>query len=199
MAVVSEPMAMHPAIACHVMSYISLLIIFCIIEYVTNKKKTWTLISQGTEVTITSPITPCYDVEWLETKTHVGLGPGESIEHTKHRVSLEGHPWPGCRPEVTPGVDIVLDRPSKEGGLNNVGQVNPKDCYLSRKVSALQGGDIQVVKPCKCGKARTSLPPHKCLKWTPHWTMPKKRRCLWWNRLWLQLGTTTPRRSMLMW
>ncbi len=56
----------------------------------------------------------------------MGLGPGESIEHTKHRVSLEGHPWPGCRPEVTPGVDIVLDRPSKEGGLNNVGQLEQK-------------------------------------------------------------------------
>ncbi len=63
----------------------------------------------------TSPITPCYDVERLETKTHVGLGPGESIEYIKHRVSLEGHPWPGCRSEETPGVHIVMDRPSKEG------------------------------------------------------------------------------------
>ncbi len=51
----------------------------------------------------TSPITPCYDVEQLETKTHVGFGPGESIEYTKHRVRLEGHPWPGCCPEETPG------------------------------------------------------------------------------------------------
>ncbi len=25
----------------------------------------------------------------------------------------------------------------------------PKDCYLSRKDFGLQGGDIQVVKPCK--------------------------------------------------
>ncbi len=63
----------------------------------------------------TSPITPCYDVERLETKTHVGLGPEESIEYTKHRVSLEGHPWPGCRSEETPGVHIVMERPSKEG------------------------------------------------------------------------------------
>ncbi len=30
--------------------------------------------------------------------------------------------------------------------------MNPKDCYLSRKDSGLQGGDIQVVKPCKCGR-----------------------------------------------
>ncbi len=53
-------------------------------------------ISEGTEDTIvteyvpfryftrtvsmeTSSIMPCYDVERLETKTHVGLGPGESI------------------------------------------------------------------------------------------------------------------------
>ncbi len=36
-------------------------------------------------------------------------------------------------------------------GLNNFGQVNPKDCYSSRKDSDLQGGDIQVVKPCKYG------------------------------------------------
>ncbi len=45
-----------------------------------------------------NPITPCYDAEQLETKTHVGLDPGESIEYTKHRVSPEGHPWPECRP-----------------------------------------------------------------------------------------------------
>ncbi len=38
----------------------------------------------------TCPITPCYDVERLETKTHVGLDPGESVDYTKHRVSLEG-------------------------------------------------------------------------------------------------------------
>ncbi len=37
--------------------------------------------------------------ERLETKTHVGLGPGESIEHIKHRMSLEGHLWAECCPE----------------------------------------------------------------------------------------------------
>ncbi len=63
----------------------------------------------------TSPITPCYDAEQLETKTHVELGPGESIEYNKHRVSLEGHPWPGCRPEGTPGVHIVMDKSRKIG------------------------------------------------------------------------------------
>ncbi len=33
------------------------------------------------------------------------------------------------------------------------------------------------------------------MKWTPCWTMPKTRRCLWWNGLWLRWGTATPRRS----
>ncbi len=70
----------------------------------------------------TSPITPCYDVERLETNTHVGLGPGESIEYTKHRVSLEGHPWPGCHPEETPGIHIVMDRPSKEAIRLDIGR-----------------------------------------------------------------------------
>ncbi len=96
-----------------------------------------------------SPIMPCSDVEQLKTKTHMGLDQGESIEYTKHGVSLEGHPRHGCRPEVIPGVHIVMTKQKR--GLNNVGQVNPKDRYLSRKDSGLQGGDIQVVKPCKCG------------------------------------------------
>ncbi len=66
-------------------------------------------ISQGTEVTIvteyvpfryftrtassinasmgTSPITPCYDAEQLETKTHVGLGPGKTLQMWMARTS----------------------------------------------------------------------------------------------------------------
>ncbi len=75
----------------------------------------------------------------FKTKIHMGLGPGESIEYTKDKVTLESHPWPWCRPEVTPGIHI--DQAKR--GLNNVGQVNPKDYYLSRKDSGLQGGDIQ--------------------------------------------------------
>ncbi len=113
-------------------------------------------ISQGTEVTIitkyvpfryftstasiyidismgTSSITPCYDMEQLETKTHVGLVPGESIEYIKNRVSLEGHPWPGCRP----GSDTC--RPYNYGqtkqkrrclwwnGLGPMGHCNPEE------------------------------------------------------------------------
>ncbi len=130
-------------------------------------------VDQDIDVSVgTSPITPCYDVEQLETKTHVGFGPGESIEYTKHRMRLEGHPWPGCCPEETPGVHIVMDRPSKRG-LNKVGQVNPKDCYLSRKDSGLQGGDIQVVKPCKCGRRG---PASLTNVWNGHPTGPCPRR-----------------------
>ncbi len=99
-------------------------------------------ISQGTEVTIvtehvpfryftrtismgTSSITPCYDIERLETKTHVGLGPGESIEYSKHRVSLEGHPWLGCRPVNDTWHPYSYGQTKQKRGLNNVGQVNP--------------------------------------------------------------------------
>ncbi len=99
----------------------------------------------------TSPITPCYDVERLETKTHVGLGPGESIEYTKHRVSLEGHPWNGCHPVSDTWHPYSYGQTKQKRSLNNVGQVNPEDCYLSRKDCGLQGRDIQVVKPYKCG------------------------------------------------
>ncbi len=97
----------------------------------------------------TSPSTPCYDAERLETKTHVGLGQGESIEYTKHRVSLEGHPWPGCRP--VSDTWCRYGQTKQKRGLNNVDQVNPEDCCLSRKNSGLQDGEIQVVKPYKCG------------------------------------------------
>ncbi len=100
----------------------------------------------------TSPITPCYDTERLETKAHVGLGSRESIEYTKHRVSLEGHPWPGCLPISDTWHPYSYGQTKQKRGLNNVGQVNPEDCYLSRKYSGLQGRDIQVVKPYKCGR-----------------------------------------------
>ncbi len=98
-----------------------------------------------------SPITPCYDAGRFEAKTHVGLGPGESIEYTKYRVSLEGHPWPGCHPVSDTCHQYNYGQTKQKRGLNNVGQVNSEDCYLSRKHSGLQGGDIQVV-PYKCGR-----------------------------------------------
>ncbi len=63
----------------------------------------------------TSPIMPCYDAERLETKTHMGLDPGELIEYTNYRVSLEGHPWPGCLPVSDTWRPYCMDRPSKGG------------------------------------------------------------------------------------
>ncbi len=37
----------------------------------------------------TSPITPCYDAERLETKTHVGLGPGPSFVFNFQQTDTE--------------------------------------------------------------------------------------------------------------
>ncbi len=145
----------------------------------------------------TSSITPCYDVEQLETKTHVRLGPGESIEYTKHRVRLEGHPWPGCCPEETPGVHIVMDRPSKKR-LEQSWSSEPKRLLLKQKGLWPARWGHPGCKTLQMWTARTSQP-HKCLKWTPHWLMPKTRWCLWWNGLWLWWGTATQRRSILMW
>ncbi len=146
----------------------------------------------------TSPITPCYEVEGLKTKTHVRLGPGDSIEYSKQRVSLEGHPWPGGRPNETPGVHIVIKRPSKEG-LEQSWSSEPERLLLEQKGLWPARRGHPGCRTLQMWAASTSRPPHKCLKWTPRWTRPKTRRCLWWNRLWLRLGTATPRRSMLMW
>ncbi len=82
----------------------------------------------------------------------MGLGPGESIEYIKHRVSLEGHPLPVCRPVSDTWHPYSYGQTKQKRGLNNVGQVNPEDCYLSRKDSGLQGRDIQVEKPYECGR-----------------------------------------------
>ncbi len=166
MAVASKPMAMQPTIA-RQNGRASSYIVRCLpphLRFLRRKQPSMQLlawpgtvlipISQGTEVMIvteyvlfsifrmcvwTSLITPCYDVERLETKTHIGLGPGEPIEYTKHRV------W---------ALRVISGQTKQKMGLNNVGQVNPKDCNLSRKNSGLQGGDIQVVKPYKCGRRR---------------------------------------------
>ncbi len=83
----------------------------------------------------TSPIMPCYDTERLETKTHVGLGPGESIEYTKHRVSLEGHPQPGRDPISDTWYPYSYGKTKQKRGLNNVGQVYPESMRLSDPVT----------------------------------------------------------------
>ncbi len=95
---------------------------------------------------------PYYDAERLETKTHVGLGSVESVEYTKQRVSPDGHPWPGCRPISETWCLYSYGQTKQKRSLNNVGQVNLEDCFLSRKDSGLQGRDIQVVKPYTCGR-----------------------------------------------
>ncbi len=74
-------------------------------------------------------MTLCYDEERLETKTHVGLDPGESVEYTKHRVSLEGHPWLGCRPIRILGFNIVYGQTKQKRGLEQCWSSEPKDCY----------------------------------------------------------------------
>ncbi len=96
-------------------------------------------------------ITPCYDVERLKPKTHVGLDPGESVDYTKHRVSLEGHPWLGCRPIRILGVNIVYGLTKQKRGLEQCWSSEPGRLLLSRKDCGLHRRDIQVVKPYKCG------------------------------------------------
>ncbi len=100
----------------------------------------------------TSPITLCYDVERLEPKTHVGLDPGESVEYTKHRVSLEAHPWLGCCPIRILGVYIVYGQTKQKKGLEKRWSSEPGSLLLSRKDCGLHHRDIQVVKPYKCGR-----------------------------------------------
>ncbi len=60
-----------------------------------------------------------------------------------------------------------------------------KIAYLSREDSGLQGQGQSL----QMWMARPSRLPHKFPKWTPRWTMPRKRRCLWWNGLWLLWGS----------
>ncbi len=100
----------------------------------------------------TSPITPCYDVERLEPKTHVGLDPGESVEYTKHRVSLEGHPWLGGHLIRILSVNIVYGQTKQKRGLEQCWSSEPGILLLSRKDCGLHRRDIQVVKPYKCGR-----------------------------------------------
>ncbi len=100
----------------------------------------------------TSPIMPCYDVEQLEPKTHVGLDLGESVEYTKHRLNLEGHPWLGCRPIRILGVYIVYGQTKQKSGLEQCWSSEPGKLLLSRKDCGLHRRDILVVKPYKCGR-----------------------------------------------
>ncbi len=131
----------------------------------------------------TSPIAPCYDVERLETKTHVGLDTGESVEDTKHSVSLEGHSWLGCPPIRILGVNIDYGQTKQKRRLEQSWSSEPGRLLFKQKGlwAALQGNPG--CKTLQMWTARTSQPPHKCLTWTPRWTTPRKRRCFWWSGL----------------
>ncbi len=48
-------------------------------------------------------------------------------------AGLEGHPWPGCRSEETPGVHIVMDRPSYEGLDASCGMGSDSDGALQHR------------------------------------------------------------------
>ncbi len=58
--------------------------------------------------------------------------------------------WVSFRRDTMASIWLWTDQAKR--GLKTIGLVNPKYCYLSRQDSGLQGGDIQVVKPCKCGR-----------------------------------------------
>ncbi len=98
--------------------------------------------------------------------THVGLDPGESIEYTKHRVSPEGHPWPGCQPVSDTWRTYSMDRPIKKEGLEKCWSSEPIRLLLKQKGlwPARQGNPG--CKTLQMWMARTSRPPQKCLKWT---------------------------------
>ncbi len=76
-----------------------------------------------------------------------GIRP-RGVNRTHQALRFEGHPWPGCRPVSDAWRPYIYGQTKQKRGMNNVGQVNPEDC---RKDSGLQGRDIQVVKPYKCG------------------------------------------------
>ncbi len=94
----------------------------------------------------TSPITLCYDVERLKPKTQVGLDPGESVEYTKHRVSLEGHPWLGCRPIRILRVNIVYGETKQKRGL--------EQCWSSETGLLLNCYQAERTVVCTAGTSR---------------------------------------------
>ncbi len=76
--------------------------------------------------------------------------------------------WVSSRKWYLASIQLWKDQAKR--GLNNVGQVNLKRLLFKQK-------GLWPARPGHLGM------PHKCLKWTPHWTMPKTRRCLWCNGL----------------
>ncbi len=80
--------------------------------------------------------------------------------------------WVSTRKWYLASIQLWTDQAKR--GLNNVGQVKPKILLFKQKG---QKGHL-CCKTLQNWMARSSQPPHKFLKWTPRWTMPKMRRCL---------------------
>ncbi len=80
--------------------------------------------------------------------------------------------WVSTRKWYLASIQLWTDQAKR--GLNNAGQVKPKILLFKQKG---QKGHL-CCKTLQIWMARSSQPPHKFLKWTPRWTMPKTRRCL---------------------
>ncbi len=79
----------------------------------------------------TSPITPCYDAERLETKTHVGLGPGKTLQMWMARKCLK---W-------TPRWTMPRKRDASGGmGSDSDGALQPQRgvCYVIASTNHLE-------------------------------------------------------------
>ncbi len=85
----------------------------------------------------TSSITPCYDVERLETKTHVGLGP--RVVNRIHKA--QGEPWGSSVAWVSSRkwylCPYSYGQTKQRGSWTMLVKWTRKDCYLSRKDSGL--------------------------------------------------------------
>ncbi len=57
-----------------------------------------------------------------------------------NRVSLEGNPWPGYHPVNDTWCPYGYGQTKQKRGLNNVDQVNPKNCYLKERTLACKAG-----------------------------------------------------------
>ncbi len=141
----------------------------------------------------TSSIMPCYDVERLETETHSGV----------NRVhQAQGEPWGPSVAWVSSESDTwrpySYGETKQRGAWTMLVKWTPKRLLFKQKGLWPARRGYLGCKTLQMWTGRTSQPPHKCLKWTPRWTMPKTRRCLWWNGLWLRWVTATQRRNTLM-
>ncbi len=213
MAVASKPMAMQPTIA-RQNGRASGYIVRCLpphLRFLRRKQPRMQFlawpgtvlipISQGTEVMIVTEYV-LFSIFHLYCKygnqfNHAVLWRGTTRNQDSHRirprganriyqaqgVSLEGHQWTDQAKE----------------GLEQCWSSEPERLQLKQKELWPARRGHPGCKTLQMWTAKASQPPHKCLKWTPRWTMPKTRRYLWWNGLWIRWGTATPRRSMLMW